>query len=101
MKKTILAALLSSGMSLGLLLDGCSNANPAVSIPKNNPAAAYLPAEAHTLADEDTAPRQNAVCSLPLNSEATIVEQDGPYGKISLSIPGDGVMKPVPWTVKN
>ena len=88
MKKTILAALLSSGMSLGLLLDGCSNANPAVSIPKNNPAAAYLPAEAHTLADEDTAPRQNAVCSLPLNSEATIVEQDGPYGKISLSIPG-------------
>lgn len=88
MKKSILAALLSSGMSLGLLLDGCANANPAVSIPKNNPDAAYLPAEAHTLADEDTAPRQNTVCSLPLNSEDTIAGQDGPYGKISLSIPG-------------
>lgn len=95
MKKTVLMTLLSSSLSLSLMLNGCGNTSPAVSIPEKIPDS-YLPAEKNALTNEGANPEQNVICSLPLNFEATMVEQGGPYGKISLSIPDGWHYEPCP-----
>lgn len=89
MKRNLIKPFLSSILSISLLLSGCANAvppDPAI----DNPAQST---EEHTLPDKQTASdtskrtEQDAADALPLSSASTTVEQGGPYGKLSLSIP--------------
>lgn len=84
MKKFILMTLLASILSCCLLLNGCADTNPAT---------AYLPDETHVTENEETevetetVTEQNVIHIPSLNTETATAGQDGPYGKISLSIP--------------
>lgn len=109
MKKTVKMTLLSVVLTLSLLLNGCGNTalpdsilknaddysfstepanspDPAGSSPTDEPqneSNAAMPASS----EQNTIPEQTTLCRLPLQSENTLVEQGGPYGKLSLSIP--------------
>ncbi|MDE6364687.1 MAG: hypothetical protein K2L86_10605 [Lachnospiraceae bacterium] len=75
MQKTIKMTLMSAILTLSLLLNGCENTKNASNV---------MPAPTP---EKNTAPEQTVSYSLPLQSENTRVEQGGPYGKLSLSIP--------------
>ncbi|MDE7324421.1 MAG: hypothetical protein K2N73_17245 [Lachnospiraceae bacterium] len=94
MKKHIIMLYLFSSLSVSLLLSGCANiVSPNPSTNGTSPYAGETvlssrsDEDKNTLAEEHETTSQTAICSLPLQTEYKAVEQGGPYGKLSLSIP--------------
>ncbi len=91
MKKYIL--LLSSSLSISILLTGCVHSDSPNSIVENTDPyvdESLLCDLSDTFTELANAPKDtepNTICSLPLQSADRIIEQGGPYGKLSLSLP--------------
>lgn len=83
MKKNTMTVMLLSLLTTGLLTNGCADTTPS------GTASPEPQSESAVRIPNETAPVEAAAASPEETSGSTIVSQGGPYGEISLTIPGD------------